>query len=229
MNLRLILLVMVVVVFAVGCGAMSFLSGGGITLEQAYDSKQVDIIQKTAAGTIPHIVTITNNGSKPLMVDKGTILKSKESQDLVIITDKKISPNNNDTVQAYCIEPDQKAVPGSSLNPSGTASSQVKQIIDSSNPADLQNATQSQLQIWIIVSKGTVDVYSGEAMAVVQNQKTKYYQLQEKLDTAKKNVMSRFNLTSEGIQNISFTVESSNSASTWISDLRQWFKNNLGI
>ena len=229
MNLRLILLVMVVVVFAVGCGAMSFLSGGGITLEQAYDSKQVDIIQKTAAGTIPHIVTITNNGSKPLMVDKGTILKSKESQDLVIITDKKISPNNNDTVQAYCIEPDQKAVPGSSLNPSGTASSQVKQIIDSSNPADLQNATQSQLQIWIIVSKGTVDVYSGEAMAVVQNQKTKYYQLQEKLDTAKKNVMSRFNLTSEGIQNISFTVESSSSASTWISDLRQWFKNNLGI
>jgi len=79
------------------------------------------------------------------------------------------------------------------------------------------------------VSKGNVDVYSGEAMAVVQNQKTKYYQLQEKLDTAKKNVMSRFNLTSEGIQNISFTVESSNSASTWINDLRQWFKNNLGI
>lgn len=229
MNLRLILLVMVVVVFAVGCGAMSFLSGGGITLEQAYDSKQVEITQKTAAGTIPHNVTITNNGSKPLMVDKGTILKSKESQDLVIITDKKISPNNNDMVQAYCIEPDQKAVPGSSLNPSGTASSQVKQIIDSSNPSDLQNATQSQLQIWIIVSKGNVDVYSGEAMAVVQNQKTKYYQLQEKLDTAKKNVMSRFNLTSEGIQNISFTVESSNSASTWISDLRQWFKNNLGI
>lgn len=229
MNLRLISLITVVVVFAVACGAMSFLSGGGITLEQAYDSNQVEITQQTAAGTIPHIVAITNNGSKPVMVDKGTLLKSKESQDLVIITDKKVSPNNNDTVQAYCIEPDQKAVSGATLNPSGTSSSQVKQIIDSSNPSDLQNATQSQLQIWIIVGKGNVDFYGGEAMAVVQNQNIKYYQLQEKLDTAKRSVMSRFNLTSAEIQNISFTVESSNSASTFISDLRQWFKNNLGI
>jgi hypothetical protein len=229
MNIRLILLILVVVVFAAGCGAMSFLSGGGITLEQAYDNKQVEIIQNTAAGTIPHNVTIKNNGTKPLVVDKGTILKSKESQDLVVIDGKKINPNNNDTVRAYCIEPDQKAVPGATLNPSGTASSQIKQIIDSSNPSDLQNATQSQMQIWIIVSKGNVDVYSGEAMAVVQNQKTKYYQLQEKLDTAKANVMSRFNLTSEGIENISFTLESDNSVNTVISDFRQWFKNNLGI
>lgn len=229
MNIRVILLIMIVVLFAAGCGAMSFLSGGGTTLEQAYDNKQVEIVQNTAAGAIPHNVTIKNNGTKPLMVDKGTILKSKESQDLVIINDKKINPNNNDTVQAYCIEPDQKAVPGATLNPSGTVSNQIKQIIDSSNPSDLQNATQSQMQIWIIVNKGNVDVYSGEAMAVVQTQKTKYYQLKEKLDTAKANVMTRFNLTSEAIQNISFTADSDNSANTWISDSRQWFKNNLGI
>nr|WP_243687293.1 Cys-Gln thioester bond-forming surface protein [Methanobacterium formicicum] len=163
------------------------------------------------------------------MVDKGTILKSKESQDVVIITDKKINPNSNDTVLAYCIEPDQKAVTGSSLYPSGTASSQVKEIIDSSNPTDLQNATQAQLQIWVIVTKGNVNVYSGEAMAVVQNQKTKYYQLQEKVETAKKNVMSRFNLTSEGVKNMSFSVESDNSANTWVADLRQWFKNTVGV
>ena len=106
---------------------------------------------------------------------------------------------------------------------------EINQIIDTSNPSDLQNATQSQMQIWIIVSKGNVDVYSGEAMAVVQNQKTKYYQLQEKLDTAKSTVMSRFNLTSEGIENISFTAESDNSVNTVITDFRQWFKNNLGI
>jgi hypothetical protein len=228
MNIRLILLILVVVVFAGGCGAMSFLSGGGITLEQAYDNKQVEIVQNTVAGTIPHNVTINNNGTRPLVVDKGTILKSKESQDLVIIDDKKINPNYNDTVRAYCIEPDEKAVPGATLYPSGTVSSQIKQIIDTSNPSDLQNATQSQMQIWIIVSKGNVDVYSGEAMAVVQAQKTKYYLLQEKLDTAKANVMSRFNLTSEGIQNISFT-ESDNGVNNMITNFRQWFKNNLGI
>ncbi len=229
MNMRLILLIAVVVVFAAGSGAMSFLSGGGVTLEQAYDNQQVDIIQNTAAGSIPHNITVKNNGTKPLVVDKGTILKSKESQDVVIITDKKINPNSNDTVLAYCIEPDQKAVTGSSLYPSGTASSQVKEIIDSSNPTDLQNATQAQLQIWVIVTKGNVNVYSGEAMAVVQNQKTKYYQLQEKVETAKKNVMSRFNLTSEGVKNMSFSVESDNSANTWFADLRQWFKNTVGV
>ncbi|CEA14052.1 MULTISPECIES: ARPP-1 family domain-containing protein [Methanobacterium] len=229
MNMRLILLIAVVVVFAAGSGAMSFLSGGGVTLEQAYDNQQVDIIQNTAAGSIPHNITVKNNGTKPLVVDKGTILKSKESQDVVIITDKKINPNSNDTVLAYCIEPDQKAVTGSSLYPSGTASSQVKEIIDSSNPTDLQNATQAQLQIWVIVTKGNVNVYSGEAMAVVQNQKTKYYQLQEKVETAKKNVMSRFNLTSEGVKNMSFSVESDNSANTWVADLRQWFKNTVGV
>ncbi|AXV38998.1 ARPP-1 family domain-containing protein [Methanobacterium sp. BAmetb5] len=229
MNMRLILLIAVVVVFAAGSGAMSFLSGGGVTLEQAYDNQQVDIIQNTAAGSIPHNITVKNNGTKPLVVDKGTILKSKESQDVVIITDKKINTNSNDTVLAYCIEPDQKAVTGSSLYPSGTASTQVKDIIDSSNPADLQNATQAQLQIWVIVTKGNVNVYSGEAMAVVQNQKTKYYQLQEKVETAKKNVMSRFNLTSEGVKNMSFSVESDNSANTWVADLRQWFKNTVGV
>ncbi|AIS31882.1 MULTISPECIES: ARPP-1 family domain-containing protein [Methanobacterium] len=229
MNMRLILLIAVVVVFAAGSGAMSFLSGGGVTLEQAYDNQQVDIIQNTAAGSIPHNITVKNNGTKPLVVDKGTILKSKESQDVVIITDKKINPNSNDTVLAYCIEPDQKAVTGSSLYPSGTASSQVKEIIDSSNPTDLQNATQAQLQIWVIVTKGNVNVYSGEAMAVVQNQKTKYYQLQEKVETAKKNVMNRFNLTSEGVKNMSFSVESDNSANTWVADLRQWFKNTVGV
>jgi hypothetical protein len=229
MNMRLILLIAVVVVFAAGSGAMSFLSGGGVTLEQAYDNQQVDIIQNTAAGSIPHNITVKNNGTKPLVVDKGTILKSKESQDVVIITDKKINPHSNDTILAYCIEPDQKAVTGSSLYPSGTASSQVKEIIDSSNPADLQNATQAQLQIWVIVTKGNVNVYSGEAMAVVQNQKTKYYQLQEKVDTAKKNVMNRFNLTSEGVKNMSFSAESDNSANTWVADLRQWFKNTVGV
>lgn len=229
MNIRLILLIMVVVVFAAGCGAMSYLSGGGTTLEQAYDNKQVEIVQNTAAGAIPHNVTIKNNGTKPVMVDKGTILKSKESQDLVIINDKKINPNNNDTVQAYCIEPDEKAVPGATLSPSGTASSQIMQIIDSSNPSDLQNATQSQLEIWIIASKGNVDVYSGESMAVVQAQKTKYYLLKEKLDTAKLSVMSRFGLTSEALQNISFTADSDNSANTFISNIRLWFKNTVGI
>jgi hypothetical protein len=220
---------MLIVIFAAGFGAISFLSSGGITLQQAYDNNQVNIIQKTYAGSIPHNVTIKNNGSKSLVIDKGTILKGKDSQDLVIVEDKKINPNTNDTVRAYCIEPDQKAIPGKILTPSGAVSSQIKQIIDNSNPSDLQNATQSQLQIWVIVGKGNVDPYIGEAMAVVQNQKIKYYQLQQKLNTAKTEIMQRFNITQEAIQSIPTTSDSNNSANTWGSDLRQWIKINFGI
>lgn len=228
MNIRLIILIVAVIVFSVGCGALSFLYGGGITLEQAYDNNQVSIIQKTYAGSIPHNVSIKNNGSQPVVVDKGTILKSDQSQDLVIIEDKKISPNSNNTVQAYCIEPEEKAVTAKPLNPSGTVSTEINQIIDSSNPSNLQNATQSQLQIWIIVGKGYVNPYTGEAMAVVENQGIRYYQLREKLYTAKNSVMEQFNLTNVTVKNLSSTTESG-SANTWLSDLRQWFRFNLGI
>lgn len=228
MNLRLILLIAAVVVFSVGCGALSFLYGGGITLQQAYEDNQVSIIQKTYAGNIPHNLTIKNNGSQPVVVDKGTILTSEESQDLVIIDDKKISPNSNDSLRAYCIEPDQKAITGKTLKPSGTVSTEINQIISDSNPSDLQNATRSQLQIWIIVGKGNVDPYRGEAMAVVGNQGIRYYQLREKLNTAKNSVMKQFNLTNTDLQNLSSTADSS-SANTWLGDVRQWFRLNLGI
>ncbi|NYB52986.1 MAG: hypothetical protein HVN35_10570 [Methanobacteriaceae archaeon] len=230
MNIRLIILIGAVLVFAGGCGMASFLSGGGITLEQAYDNNQAEIIQKTVAGTIPHNVTISNKGNKPLVVDKGTILKSKESQNLVIIEDKKITPNSNDTVKAYCMEPETKAIPGTTLNPSGMASNQIMQIISTTDPSDLQNATKSQLQIWIIVSKGQVDVYSGEAMAVVQSQKIKYYQLNEKLEIAKKSVMTRFDISSEEIQNMSSSADSGSiQVGNWLAALRQWLRTTLGI
>ncbi|BDZ71561.1 hypothetical protein [Methanobacterium petrolearium] len=229
MNIRLVLLIAGVIIFSVGCGVLSFLYGGGITLERAYDNNQTHIVQTTAAGSVPHNVTITNNGTQPLVADKGTILKSKQSQDLVIIDDKKISSNTNETVQGYCIEPEQQAVPGKDLAPSGVVSDQIMQIIDNSNPSDLKNATNSQLQIWIIESGGDVDPYTGEASALVVNQQIKYYQLNEKLSTAKNEVMEQFNLTSEeDIQNIPTTAEST-SADTWLSDLRQWINLNIGI
>jgi hypothetical protein len=229
MNIRLILLIIIIFGFAIGCGAISYLSGGGTTLEQAYNNQQVDIIQKTAAGTVPHNVTITNNGSKPLIVDKGTILKSKDSQDLVLIDDKKISPGANDTVRAYCMEANEKAVPGATLTPAGYVSNQIKEIIDSSNPSDLQNATASQLQIWIITSNGQVDPFTGEAAALVQKQNIKYYQLREKLEAANTTVKTRFNLTDGELQTLSSTADSSTNAGSWVSDFRQWIKTTVGI
>lgn len=229
MNIRVVFLVAIIIMFAVGCGITSFSSGGGITLKEACDNGKAEITQKTTAGTIPHMVSIKNNGSKPLVVDKGTILKSKDSQDLVIAEDKKLDPNSNETVNAYCIEPKQSALSGSILTPSGYVSTQIKQIIDSSNPTDLQNATNSQLQIWVIMNGDEIDVYTGESPFIVKTQNIKYYQLRGNLTQAKTDVMSRFNITDEGLQNLRSTSETSQSSVSWIDSFVEWLRGSLNI
>jgi hypothetical protein len=228
MNIRLIALIVVLIGFSFGCGVLSFLYGGGINLEQAYNNNQISLVQKTYAGSIPHNVIVKNNGSQPVVVEKGTILTSDESQDLVIIENKKISPNSNDSVQAYCLEPNQKAIPHKKLKPSGIVSPEINHIIDNSEPSNLQNATKSQLQIWILVGKGNVNPYTGEARALVENQGIRYYQLRQNLSNAKNSVMEQFNMTDTTIENISITSDS-NTANQWFSDLRQWLRFNLGI
>jgi hypothetical protein len=62
----------------------------------------------------------------------------------------------------------------------------------------------------------------------VENQGIRYYQLREKLNTAKISVMKKFNLTNVTLENLSSTADSS-SAQTWLGDVRQWFRLNLGI
>jgi len=229
MNIRLILVLVVVTVFALGSGTISFISGSGITLNQAYNDKNVEITQNTVAGTIPHIITLKNNGSRPVVVDKGVILKNDYSQDLVIIENKKINPGTNDTIKAYCFEPEQKAIPGSKLTPSSMASSDIMEIIDSSNPSELSNATKSQLEIWIVVDKGEVNASTGEAAAVVQTQKIRSNQMRQNLTAARNDVIKRFNLTSEGLQKLESTSRSNTGNIPGISNLLSWLQSSLGI
>jgi hypothetical protein len=84
------------------------------------------------------------------------------------------------------------------------------------------------LQIWILVGKGNVNPYTGEARALVENQGIRYYQLRQNLSNAKNSVMEQFNMTDTTIENISITSDS-NTANQWFSDLRQWLRFNLGI
>jgi hypothetical protein len=229
MNIRIILVVIVVMVFALGSGTISLISGSGITLKQAYDDKNVKIIQNTAAGTIPHNFTLKNNGTRPVVVDKGVVLTNDYSQDLVIIEDKKINPKTSATIKAYCFEPDQKAIPGAKLNPSSMVSSEIMEIIDSSNPSDLPNATESQLQIWIVVDQGEVNASTGEAAAVVRTQKIHFYQMRQNLTTARNHVISRFNLTSEGLQNLESTSESNTGNIPAINNFLSWLRSSLNM
>ena len=222
-------MVVLVILFALGSGTISFVSGSGITLKQAYDDKKVEIIQNTAAGTIPHNFTLKNKGSRPVVIDKGVILKNDNSQDLVIIEDKKISPGTSATIKAYCFEPEQKAIPGAKLNPSSMVSSEIMEIIDSSNPSELANATESQLQIWIVVDRGEVNTSTGEAAAVVRKQKIRFYQMRQNLTTARNNVIIRFNLTPEGLQNMESTSKSNTGNIPAINSFLTWLRNSIGI
>ena len=54
-----------------------------------------------------------------------------------------------------------------------------------SNPKDLQNATDAQVQIWILYSGVNFKIYSGEPVAMVEKQNITYTQLRELVADAK--------------------------------------------
>jgi hypothetical protein len=232
MNLRVILLVFIIFIFAVGFGVMSYSESLGIPLKQAYDNGKVTVVQNTTAGTVPHVVTIKNNDTKPVKVQKGDILKSNSSQDLVIAENSNIPENSTENINAYCFEPTQQAVVGAKLQPSSnTASSQIKQIITDSNPSDIQNATSAQLQIWTVVSGGNLTIYSGEPAALVDKQGITFFKLRQELTDAKSSVMSMFNVTSDGLENLTqqSTTTSSGDVQSLFNGFIDWIKGSLGI
>ncbi len=238
MNFRAVILLVIILIFAVGFGLMSFTSYDATPLNNAYQSGKVNITQNTEAGTIPHQVIINNTDTKPVSVEKGDVLVSNSSQDLVIAENKKIAPNSSETVNAYCFEPQQKASPGAKLVPNNQSSNMVKKVIEDSDPSNQQNATQAQLQIWTLVSGGNVDVYTGEAPAVVEKGNIYYYQLSQNLTNAKNDVMTKFNITADQIRNINITAIQNNTGDIsnwfgglmdWLNGFIEWIKNLTGI
>ncbi|HMK54686.1 MAG TPA: DUF6569 family protein [Methanobacteriaceae archaeon] len=227
MNFRVILVVFLIVIFAVGMGAANFAAMGAVNLEKAQSDGKVEIIQNTAAGTVPHTVIIKNNGTQAVTVTKGQLLNNPSSQDLVVAEDITISAGSNSTVKAYCTEPDQKAVPGAKLTANQTANTMVLAIITTSTPSDPSSARSAQLEIWNLKKGGEVDPYTGEAQAMVQSSKSTYYQLKQDLAAAKTNVTSQFGLTNETLK----TAENlaNPQVTSGMDELRNWFKNTLGI
>jgi hypothetical protein len=228
MNIRVILLIMLVLVFAVGLGTLSLITGSTINLQKAQAEGKATIVQDTPAGTVPHTITIYNNNSNSILAQKGTVLTSPNSQDLVIAEDKTIPARGNQTIKAYCTQPDQKATPGSQLQANQTASPEIINIIENSNPSDVTNATNSQLKIWAIVTGGDVNIYSGEAAALVQTQGTTYIKLKQDLDSAKTQVLSTFNLTEQSLKSLN-TTNSTSEVKNLFEDIKNWISSTLGM
>ena len=226
MNIRVVSLVLVVLVFALVSGMISYSVSSGVSLKDAYTSGKITVVQQTAAGTVPHQVMITNNASKSVKVKKGDVLASTLSQDLVIAEDKIISSNSNATVKAYCLNPSQRAVVGAKLLPTNTTYSAITRVISSSNPSNSQSAMNAQLQIWIITSEGNLNPYTGEPVAVVDNNNITWSEFRQDIANAKSDVMSTFNVTESNIKNLNQTQSNSGSTS-WIDNSISWIKESI--
>ena len=227
MNIRVVSLVLVVLVFALISGTISYSVSSGMPLNEAYNTGKITVVQQTAAGTVPHQVMITNNASKSVKVKKGDVLESTVSQNLVIAEDKTIASNSNATVKAYCLDPSQKAVVGAKLLPTNTTYSAITRVISSSNPSNSQSTMNTQLQIWVITSEGNLNPYTGEPVAVVENNNMTWSQFRQDIANAKSDVMSTFNVTEDNIKNLNQTQSSNTQISSWIDNTINWIKESI--
>jgi len=170
---------------------------------------------------------ITNNVSKSVKVKKGDVLSSTVSQNIVIAEDKTIASNANATVKAYCLDPSQKAVVGAKLLPTNATYSAITHVISSSNPSNSQSAMNAQLQIWVITSEGNLNLYTGEPVAVVENNNMTWSQFRQDIANAKSDVMSTFNVTEDNIKNLNQTQSSNTQISSWIDNTINWIKESI--
>lgn len=227
MNFRVILLVILVLVFTVSGAYLSVASFQANSLKTAYDEGNLEITQNTTAGTMPHIVQVRNGGKKPVMVESGQILGSDDSQDMVAAESKRINQNSSDYIRAYCYEPNQTAVVGAILSPKAKASSEIKYLIDNSDIVDTDNATSTQLQIWILVSGDNVDTTSGEVQAFVRKQSISTSEITSELNDARTSLMESLNITEEEIKGLEPT--SSTDLGDLINGFINWIKSAFNI
>ena len=227
MNIRLVFLILVIVVFASWTGFESYSQSTGLPLAQAYSEGFVNIAQNTSAGTVPHQVNISNNGKDPIKVVVGDVLSSESSQDLVIAENKTIKKNSTNIVSAYCLDPSQRAIPGVKLKTNGTSSDAIKQVIYGSNINDINNATNAQVQIWILSSGVNFNIYSGEPVALVESQKINYTKLRQIVADAKTAISARFNISADNIKNLNQNGTSNSSGV--LDGFSNWLNSTTGI
>jgi hypothetical protein len=227
LNVRLVFLIFVVVLFAAGTGFMSYSQSYGIPIQEAYANGNVNITQNTSAGTVPHQVKITNNGRDPIKVQVGDVLTATSSQDLVIAENKTVDKNSSGVVNAYCLDPSTQAVVGANLKPNGTASNAIKQVIYGSNIGDTTNATDAQVQIWILTSGVNFNIYTGEPVALVSTQNINYTKLRQIVANAKSELATKFNVQVDNIKNINQNQTSSSGDP--LNGFFNWIKSATGI
>ncbi len=220
MNIRVIIVVLIIIIFALASTMLNLSVSGVSDLNEVYSSGNITVIQKTAAGTVPHEIVITNNENTAINAKQGTALASSVSEDLIIAEDKQIGANSAETVKAYGIEPSQRAVVNTKLLPVNNSYNGVNNVINNSNPYI------SQLQIWLIMAGPNFNPYTGEPVEVVNTKKISWSEFRQNIADAKNNLMKKFNVSESEIQNLK---QNDGNNQNWISGTISWIKSSTGI
>ncbi|MDI6643505.1 MAG: hypothetical protein QME14_00475 [Methanobacteriaceae archaeon] len=228
MNIRVIFVVSIIIAFALGTGIWSYLSVQGLDINQAYEAGSLEIFQNSSAGSLPHEVTIKNNGPESVKIKIGDTLISSNSENMVIAEDRIITPDSAVNIKTYCLEPEKRALSGEKLVPTNNSSRRIIQIIRDSNPQDLEGSLKAQLQIWVLVSGGNLNIYRAEPYALRQNQGLSYTEMQNNVSEAKIEVMTKFNLTEEQLKNVQ-NLSDTDQGQSWIDGIIIWIRTNIGI
>lgn len=227
MNIRVTGIVFIVILFALTSGYMSYSISGGEALNEVYKKENIQVIQSTSAGTVPHEVNVKNNGNNAIKVKKGEVLSSSVSPDMIIAEDKTVESKSNEKVKAYSLEPSKRVNVGSKLLPVNTTYDSLNQIISESDPSNKQNAINTQLKIWIIMSEGNLNPYTGEPVDMVEKNDITWSKLRQNISDAKTNIMNTFNVNEGEISNLK--NKDINAGQTWIDDISDYITSSLGI
>ncbi|MGF7118430.1 hypothetical protein [Methanobacterium oryzae] len=227
MNIRVTGIVLIVILFALTSGYMSYSVSSGDALNEVYNKENIQIIQSTSAGTVPHEINIKNNGNNAIKVKKGEVLSSSISPDMILAEDKTIVPNSNETVKAFSLEPSKRVNVGSKLLPVNTTYDSLNQVINEFNSSDKQSAINTQLEIWIIMSGGSLNPYTGEPVDMVEKNDITWSKLRQNISDAKTNIMNTFNVNESEVSNLK--NKDINAGQTWIDNISDYIKSSLGI
>jgi hypothetical protein len=197
MNYKIILVIFCICLFAGGMGALNLFSDRGLSLDDAFSNGKIKIVQDTDNGTIPHMVKVTNNANKKVEIAKGTVLLGKSTQDMVVARDMTILPKSKANIEVYCLDPKKLAIKGKKLEPKGSASEVMADIISSSNPLNHDNALSTQIQIWALTSGKDFNAKSNESLALCKKEDITTNELLEKIDEAKIKIKTKLEIKTE--------------------------------
>lgn len=223
------MLVLVVLIFTVGGTYLNVHSFESSSLKDTYNAGDLEIIQNTTTGSVPHTIQVKNNAQKPVKVEMGQIFGSNSYQDMVVAEEKTVNQNSTMYISAYCYEPNQVAKPGEKLKPTGKASPELIQIIKNSNLADANSTLQAQIQIWIIVSGDKINTTSGKAQILMQNNSLTTAQMSQFINQSRSNLAQSLDVNEGELKNINPTSNPGTIVMSWVNGFFSWIKNAFNI